>query len=133
MKYLLDTDTCVFALRREGRVLERMAASSPEDLALSAISLAELYFGALASRRPQKNRSHVDAFVAPLEILPFDRSAAAAYAPIRLSLEAIGKRIGELDLAIAAIALSRGLAVVTHNTREFERVERLDLEDWLEA
>jgi tRNA(fMet)-specific endonuclease VapC len=133
LKYLLDTDICVFALRREERVLGRMAASTPEDLGLSAISLAELYFGALASGRPEKNRSHVDAFVAPLEILPFDRGAAAAYAPIRLALEATGKRIGELDLAIAAIARSRGLTVVTHNTREFGRVEGLDLEDWLEA
>ncbi len=133
MKYLLDTDTCVFALRREDRVLDRLAASRPDDLGLAAVSLAELYFGAVRSRRPEKNRSHVYAFVAPLEILPFDRGAAAAYAPIRLALEATGRRIGELDLAIAAIARSRGLAVVTHNTREFGRVEGLALEDWLEV
>lgn len=130
MKFLLDTNTCVYAIKRQARVIDRLQGLSPDELAITAITLAELWFGALKSSRPESTRSSVDAFLAPFEVLTFDREAADAYAEVRLSLERAGRRIGERDLLIASIARSRALTVVTHNVREFDRVPGLTVEDW---
>jgi len=128
--YLLDTNTCVYAIKREPRVLNRLQERSPDDFGVSAITVAELWFGAAKSSRPQQTRSSVNAFLEPLEILPFASEAAGAYAEIRLQLEKAGQPIGERDLLIAATARSRRLTVVTHNVREFSRVSGLNVEDW---
>jgi tRNA(fMet)-specific endonuclease VapC len=128
--YLLDTNTCVYAIKRDPRVLRSLQEHSPDDFAISAITVAELWFGAAKSTRPQKTRSSVDAFLEPFEILPFAAEAADEYAVIRLQLERGGRPIGERDLLIAATAKARRLTVVTHNVREFARVADLDTEDW---
>jgi len=128
--YLLDTNTCVYAIKREPRVLNRLQEHSPDDFGVSAITVAELWFGAAKSSRPRQTRSSVNAFLNPLEILPFASEAAEDYAEIRLQLEKAGQPIGERDLLIAATARSRRLTVVTHNVREFSRVSGLKVEDW---
>jgi tRNA(fMet)-specific endonuclease VapC len=131
VRRLLDTNICVFALKRRPEVLDRLQALSPDDVAISSVTLAELWFGARKSTRSQSTRAAVDAFVRPLEVVPFDADAAEAYAEIRLALERAGQPIGERDLLIASTARSRDFAVVTHNTGEFTRVPRLEVEDWL--
>lgn len=131
MKYLLDTNTCVYAIKRFPAVIDRLKGLSPEDLGVSVITLAELWFGALKSSKPERTRASVDAFLCPFEMLPFDRQAAGSYAGIRLRLERGGRPIGERDLLISAIAMSRGLTVVTHNLGEFGRVPGLAVEDWV--
>ena len=131
MRYLLDTNTCVYALKRRGNVVGRLGEHSPADIAVSVVTLAELWFGAAKSQKPESNRRAADAFCLPFEILPFDRSAAEAYARARLELERKGTPIGERDLLIASIALARGLVVVTHNVDEFRRVPGLATEDWV--
>jgi tRNA(fMet)-specific endonuclease VapC len=128
--YLLDTNICVYAIKRDPRVLRNLQEHSPDDFGISAITVAELLFGAAKSSRPQQTRSSVDAFLKPFEILPFGREAAEDYAEIRLQLEKVGRPIGERDLLIAATATSRRLTVVTHNVREFSRVSGLKVEDW---
>lgn len=130
MKYLLDTNTCVYAIKRFPAVIQRLKALSPEDLGVTVISLAELWFGARKSSRPERTRASVDAFLRPFEVIPLDRDAAESYAEIRLRLERAGCPIGERDLLIAAIARSRDLTVVTHNVGEFGRVPGLVVEDW---
>jgi tRNA(fMet)-specific endonuclease VapC len=130
VKFLLDTNTCVYAIKRRPAVIERLQQLSPDELAISAISVAELWFGALKSSRPDSTRASVDAFLVPFEMLPFDREAADAYAEVRLGLERVGRPIGERDLLIASIARSRRLTVVTHNVGEFARVPGLTVEDW---
>ena len=129
--YLLDTNTCVYAIKREPEILRRLQDRSPEDFGVSTITLAELWFGAAKSSRPQATRESVDSFLKPFEILGFDARAAGEYAEIRLQLEKEGRPIGERDLLIAAIARSRRLRVVTHNSREFARVAGLKVEDWM--
>jgi len=129
--YLLDTNTCVYAIKREPSVLRHLQDRSPDDFGVSAITLAELWFGAIKSSRPQRTRESVDAFLKPFEVLPFEAEAAEKYAEIRLQLEKEGRPIGERDLLIAAIARARGLTVVTHNAREFSRVSGLRVEDWM--
>jgi tRNA(fMet)-specific endonuclease VapC len=128
--YLLDTNTCVYAIKRDPRVLRSLQEHSPDDFGISAITVAELWFGAAKSSRPQQTRSSVDAFLKPFEVLPFAGEAAEEYAEIRLQLERVGRPIGERDLLIAATAKSRRLTVVTHNVREFARVSGLKVEDW---
>lgn len=130
MIYLLDTNTCIYAIKRVPEVLRRLRAASPDDFAISAITVAELRFGAAKSSRPVETRRSVDAFLKPFEVLPFGSEAADEYASVRLALEKAGKPIGERDLLIAATAKASGLVVVTHNTREYSRVPGLEVEDW---
>jgi tRNA(fMet)-specific endonuclease VapC len=131
--YLLDTNTCVHAIKRHPEVLRNLEERTPDDFAVSAITLAELWFGAAKSSRPQRTRESVDAFLRPFEILSFEARAAGGYAEIRLQLEKEGRPIGERDLLIGAIARSRRLTVVTHNVREFSRIQGLPVEDWLSS
>jgi len=131
LKYLLDTNTCVYAIKRVPSVIERLKALSPEDLGVTVLTLPELWFGARKSSRPDRTRASVDAFLRPFEIIPLDGDAAESYAEIRLRLERLGRPIGERDPLIAAIARSRDLIVVTHNVGEFGRVSGLTIEDWI--
>lgn len=131
MTYLLDTNICIYAIKREAEVLRRLQERGPDDFGISAITVAELWFGAAKSSRPQRTRESVDAFLRPFEVLPFAGEAAQEYAELRLQLEKAGQPIGERDLLIASIAKSRRLTVVTHNVREFSRVSGLKVEDWL--
>lgn len=130
MKYVLDTDTCIFALTRRMGVLKRLLGESPDDIMVSAMTEAELTFGAIKSSNPERARAQVAAFLAPVMVLPFDSEAARKHAEIRYALR--GAPIGERDMVTAAIAAANGLVLVTHNTREFSRVEGLALEDWVE-
>jgi tRNA(fMet)-specific endonuclease VapC len=131
LKYVLDTNTCIYALKLQGRVAERLRQHSPDDIATTIITVAELWFGARKSARPEATRREIDSFLEPLAVLPFDRAAADVYARVRFDLERAGRPVGERDLLIATIGLARGLTVVTHNTSEFSRVVGLTSEDWL--
>jgi tRNA(fMet)-specific endonuclease VapC len=133
VNYLLDANICVYAIKRVTSVLERLQASSPDQFGVSAVTVAELWFGAAKSTRPKSTRASVDAFLSPFEILPFGVDAAADYADIRKVLEKRGRPIGERDLLIAATARSRKLTVVTYNVREFTRVAELEVEDWYQV
>jgi tRNA(fMet)-specific endonuclease VapC len=130
VSYLLDTSVCVAVLRGNEVVGARVRAEYAAGLAVSAITLAELWHGALKSAHPVLIRAEVDHFLGPLVMFPFEESAADAYAGARTHLEARGTPIGERDLLIAATALAHGMTVVTMNTREFGRVPGLAVEDW---
>jgi len=130
VRYLLDTNTCVFALKQRNHVVERLRKCVPEDLGVAIITVAELWFGARKSVRPEGTRREIDAFLKPFEVLPFDHEAADEYARLRFELQSVGRPIGERDLLIASIAVARGLVVVTHNVSEFGRLAGLIVEDW---
>jgi tRNA(fMet)-specific endonuclease VapC len=132
MSFLLDTNICIFALRGHAAVLGRLTTYAPGDLAVSTITLAELWFGACKSRQPKRMRRLQDFFVEPLHVFAFTTEAAEEYADIRFCLERRGKPIGERDQMIAAIARAHQRILVTNNTREFGRVPRLTTEDWSE-
>src|SRR5688572_24699468 len=133
MKYLLDTSICVDYLRgRSPSVTGRIQRVAPSDLALSAVAVAELRYGADRSARPKANHALLDVLVAEIPCLEFDLEAAAAYGRLRARLEAKGTPIGPNDMLIAAQALSRSLVVVTENVREFRRVRGLKAESWRE-
>lgn len=132
MKYMLDTNMCIYAQKQNPNVLAKIHENYQEGLAISSITLAELEYGVQASVNPEKNMIALLKFLTIVEILPFESSAAFEYGKIRADLRRKGTPIGNMDMLIAAHAKAENLIVVTHNTREFERVENLQLDDWYE-
>lgn len=132
MKYMLDTNMCIYAQKNIPQVIEKMKNNFQYGVAISSITLAELEFGVQASANVEKNTIALYKFLSIVEILDFDSSAATEYGKIRADLKKKGTPIGNMDMLISAHAKSENLIVVTHNTREFERVEGLQLEDWFE-
>lgn len=131
MKYLLDTNTCIHYLnRRLERVVARLNAQDPRDIVVCSVVRAELFFGAMKSQMPNQTLTRQLAFVERFVSLPFDDQAAEHYATVRADLARLGTPIGSNDLLIASIALANDVVLVTHNTREFGRVQGLRLEDW---
>jgi tRNA(fMet)-specific endonuclease VapC len=129
MQWLLDTDVCIAILRGDPHVVERVRMESPADVAIAAMTEAELRYGALRSRDPEAGEARIEALLsAPIEVLAFDRAAARHYAEVRHALRATP--IGNPDLVIAGTALANGLTLVTGNVREFSRVPGLDVATW---
>lgn len=128
---MLDTNIVAYAKNNRPEVVyERMSRFDPEDLCVSVITLAELEYGVFNSSNPERNQLALTLFLANIEVVPFDDDAAVEYGRIRADLKRKGMPIGANDLMIAAHAKSLGVTLVTNNTREFERVEGLMLEDW---
>jgi tRNA(fMet)-specific endonuclease VapC len=130
-RYMLDTDTCSYIVKRSNdAVLQKLQAVPVADVSISVITKSELLFGVEISRRRAQDEAAVDAFLRHVEVLNFADEAAAHYARIRAALKKRGVMIGANDLFIAAHARSLGLTLVTNNTGEFGRVEGLELENW---
>ena len=129
---LLDTNICIYIIkRRPPEVLGRFQNFSLGEIALSSITVAELYFVAYNSAQVEKNLAVVEHFLIPFEIVDFDSEAAIEYAKIKSDLRGRGEIIGELDMQIAAIAMANRMTVVTNNLKEFERVDGLSVENWV--
>jgi len=132
MKYLLDTNTCIYIMnRRPLAVVRKFREFDIGDVGVSSITVSELYYGVRKSKRQDENLHRLFAFLLPFEVLPYDESAAGVYGGIRADLERRGEIIGPLDMLIAAHALSRELILITNNIREFRRVQGLQLENWI--
>ncbi|MDO9584816.1 MAG: type II toxin-antitoxin system VapC family toxin [Desulfomicrobium sp.] len=129
--YLLDTNICIYVIkRRPQQVLERFRQADVSSIAISSITFSELMFGAAKSSRPEQNRIALTQFVAPLEVVPYDDTAAQRYGDLRACLERQGTPIGSLDMLIAAHALALNCVLVTNNVKEFARVPQLRMENW---
>ena len=132
MKYMLDTNICIYAIKHKPEtVIQRLLQHDPEEMCISAVTYAELMHGVEKSRAVEKNRIAISLFLSPITVLEFHAPAAEEYGKIRVELERKGTPIGPMDLLIAGHARSEGLILVTNNTREFERVEGLTVEDWV--
>lgn len=127
---LLDTDHCIAILRRKLDLRERV--SPDEELATTAISVAELTHGANRSIHREDNLARLEVLLSALIILPFDEAAARRFGVLKAELENRGEPLDNLDLQIASIALENNLPLVTHNTRHFNRLNGLQLVNWLE-
>lgn len=129
--YLLDTNTCIGYLNgRAVGVRQRLEAESTEDVFVCSVVKAELFYGAMKSSNSERTLAQQLEFLNRFVSLPFDDTSALIFGRIRAQLAIAGTPIGSYDLQIAAIALVNNLRLVTHNTREFNRVERLQVEDW---
>lgn len=132
MKYMLDTNICVGLIRKKPkRLIERLTSHAPGDVGVSIITVAELSYGAQKSAQPKHNLLALEQFLLPLEVADFDQPASDAYGLMRADLEKNGNVIGSMDMLIAAHALSLEVILVTNNTREFQRIPDLSIEDWM--
>ena len=131
MTFLLDTDTCIYALKQNERVLRRLLSTAREDVVVSVITEAELRTGATKSSSPVKTLHLLENFLSPLTLIDFTSRDAIAYAGVRAKLERAGTPIGPLDTLIASQALGRNLTLVTNNEREFRRVAGLTIANWI--
>jgi tRNA(fMet)-specific endonuclease VapC len=131
MKYLIDTNICIYIMNKKpDDVIQKFKQIKIGEIGVSTITISELQYGISKSRKRKKNEIRLNEFITPLEILPYDESAAKAYGDLRYELEKAGKPIGPLDLLIAAHAVSRNLIVVTNNDKEFKRIKKLKVENW---
>lgn len=128
--YLLDTNTLIYFFKGFGNVAEMLFSKSPKDIAISTSTLYEIEVGIAKSSNPQKRKKQLESFVSRITILPFDSKEAKASAKIRAALEKQGTPIGPLDNLIAGTAFSFNAIFVTHNAKQFSKVEGLTIEDW---
>ncbi len=132
--YLLDTNACIRILNDSSvNLVARLRLHQPSEIRLSAITKAELLYGARHSERVGENLRLLGRFFEPFACLPFDDACAEHYGMIRADLAARGQTIGPNDLLIAATARAHDLTLVTHNVREFSRIVGLKLDDWERA
>ena len=133
MRYMLDTNICIYAIKHKPeQVFMRLQEHDPIDICISSVTYAELVHGAEKSKAIEKNRVALALLLANIEIMNFDSLAAESYGKIRADLEKAGTPIGPLDMMIAGHAKALAYTLVTNNTKEFERVKGLKLENWAE-
>lgn len=131
MKYMLDTNICIYAIKQNpAAVIQEIKKHHPSDICISSITYAELMCGIEKSILKEQNRLALTMMLSPIQIVNFDSKAAEEYGKIRADLESKGCIIGPLDLLIASHAKSKGLTIVTNNTKEFQRIHQLPIEDW---
>lgn len=131
LRYLLDTNIVIYVIKRRPIEVLSKFNENASHMAISAVTLAELIYGAEKSTQSAANLSVVEDFCSRLEVLPYGAKAAQHYGSIRSALEVKGKPIGVNDLHIAAHARSEGLTLVTNNIKEFDRVSGLLIENWI--
>jgi tRNA(fMet)-specific endonuclease VapC len=130
VSHMLDTNTVSFVFKNQGRVAQRLLSLKPSSICVSAITVAELRYGA-EKRQSQKLHSLIERFLTPFTVCPFGEAEATRYGELCADLELEGTPIGEIDTQIAAHALTLGVTLVTNNDRHFSQVTGLQLEDWL--
>lgn len=130
LKYLLDTNIVIYVMKRRPVVVGERFVRHQGQLAISAITLMELVYGAEKSPQSERNLREIEGFTARLEVLPYDELAAIHTGQIRAELAIAGTPIGPYDQMIAGHARALGLILVTNNEREFERVSGLRFENW---
>ena len=128
--YLLDTNTLIYFFKGMGNVAAHLFAHTPREISIPSPVVYELEVGIAKSAMPHKRRQQLATLLNQITIIDFTLHEARTAAAIRATLETQGTPIGPIDTLIAGCALANRLTLVTHNTREFGRVEGLRLEDW---
>lgn len=131
LRFMLDTNICIYVIKNRPASCREKFSTHSGAMAISSVTLAELIYGAMKSAKPESNLRTIEEFAARLSVLDFDTDAAGHYGDIRSTLERDGKVIGPYDMMIAGHARCHGLILVSNNTREFERVDGLRLENWV--
>ena len=133
MRYMLDTNICIYAIKHKPeQVFMRLQEHDPTEICISSVTYAELVHGVEKSKAVEKNRVALALLLANIEIMSFDSLAAEGYGKVRADLEKMGTPIGPLDMMIAGHAKALGYTIVTNNVKEFDRVKGLSLENWAE-
>ena len=130
--YALDTNTVIYFFKDKGCVAQHLFSLPPYEIALPSVVLYELEVGIAKSRAPEKRRAQLNELLTVVRVWPFEDKTAVISAQLRATLEQAGTPIGPLDIMIAGTALANNAILVTHNTKEFSRIDGLHLEDWLD-
>ncbi len=130
LKYMLDTNIVIYTIKNRPPEVRELFKQHDGQMCISTITLGELIYGAEKSAQPKKNLEVVEGMVARLDVLPFANQDAAHFGQVKAELVAKGTPIGPYDTMIAGHARSQGMILVTNNTKEFERVSGLRLENW---
>ena len=130
LRYMLDTDICIFVLRDRPAAVRQKFRQLEDELCISTITVGELFYGVERSARRIENRRAVEEFIGNLKVLPFTMRGAAHFAQLRAELTRAGVVCGPYDMLIAGHARSEDLTVVTNNVREFRRIPGLQVENW---
>jgi tRNA(fMet)-specific endonuclease VapC len=131
VRYFLDTNICIYFLKGiYPNLRDRILHNNPESIRIPSITKAELLYGAKKSRQKESNIARINEFLLPFQVEPFSDRHTPVYASIRSNLEKAGNPIGPNDIIIASIVLSNDGTLITHNTKEFSRVDGLKIEDW---
>ena len=130
MKYLLDSDSIIYYLNGEKNIANKIANLASKALYTSAINQAELFYGAYNSKHVRSNIDLLERFLTFIEILPFNEKSANIYGKTKSALNKEGKLIADMDLCIASVAMAHNLILVTNNSKHFDRIEGLKLENW---
>jgi len=131
MKYLLDTNICVYFLRQNIKIIDKIMSVSADELAISCFNLAELLFGAYNSDYVDKNLKRVRYIENTIEVIAFDKKAIDNFALIKTELKKQNNLIDDFDILIAAVALSNDMILVTNNVKHFKRIPGLTIKNWL--
>ncbi|HEX3953937.1 MAG TPA: type II toxin-antitoxin system VapC family toxin [Stellaceae bacterium] len=131
LRYMLHTNICIYIIKNKPAAVRARFNECADELAISTITLAELHFGAENSAKPAQNRQEIEQFLSRLAVLEFSAEAAMHYGQIRAALKRAGRPVGPHDMLIGAHARSASLVLVTNNTREFERIPGLQIENWI--
>ena len=133
LQYVLDTDTCIYLLNGDQRVKARVAQVGVEAIAVAIVTKGELYFGAYNSSQIEANLARIQAFFTEPgpKVLALDDHVMGCFGKNKAELRRQGQPIGDLDLLIAGVAVSQGLRLVTNNTKHFQRIPGVILENWL--
>lgn len=131
-RMMLDTNICIYIIKQKPlSVKQKFESFEIGELCISSITVSELMYGVYKSQQVKRNLQALEKFLMPFEIVEFDFDAAIAYGKIRSALEKKGQVIGGMDMQIAAHAMSLDMTVITNNVKEFQRVEGLELENWV--
>lgn len=131
---VLDTNICIYLINNDEKyapkILDRLTKHQRSDIFISLITVAELRFGAENSKRKELNLRLIDEFISNFNILPFGMRDAQVYGVVRRELTAVNRKIGDMDMLIAANILSRGCTLVTNNEKDSKNISGLKIENW---
>ena len=129
--YLLDTNTLIYFFKGIGKVSQNIFSHSPQEIYIPSIVIYELQVGIAKSNSPQKREKQLEKLLTQITVIDFTTKEAKASAKIRATLEAKGEPIGPMDTLIAGYALAHNYILVTNNTKEFQKIENIKLDNWL--
>lgn len=130
MKYLLDTDICIYWLKGRTTVKAKINRVDRKDLAICVITASELYFGAYNSNKIEQNLRTAETFIQSLTVLPLSNDTLKKFGQLKAELRKAGTPVADFDLLIASVALTENLILVTNNTPHYERITGLNLDNW---
>lgn len=130
MKYLLDTDICIYWLKGKSTVRTKVEQVDWSDMAICVITATELYFGAYNSNKIEQNLKTAENFIQSITVLPLSNDTLKKFGQLKAQLRKAGKPVADFDLLIASVAIAKNLILVTNNTRHYQRIIGLNLENW---